>query len=91
MTLRVEVRFAPGSLVRANDGLDLDACARRYASAAKAAIEAELGPAEVSVVCDPGAPGVRAIVTGGGETENRAAERTALDLAWAVRETLPFG
>lgn len=91
MTLRVEVRFAPGSLVRANDGLDLDACAGRYASATKAAIEAELAAAVVSVLADPGVPGIRATATGGGETENRAAERTALDLAWAVRETLPFG
>ena len=91
MTLRVEVRFEPRSLVRANDGLDLDACSARYAAAVKAALEVELGPAIVVVVADPAERGVRVLATGATETDNWAAERTALDVAWVVRETVPFG
>ena len=91
MTLRVEVRFEPRSLVRANDGLDLDACAVRYAAAVRAAIEADVPAAAVSVVADPGERGVRAVVTGGADVENRSLERSALDLCWAIRETFPFG
>jgi hypothetical protein len=91
LTLRVEVRFEPRSLVRANDGLDLEACAERYAIAVAAAIEADLPAAVVVVRPDPGARGVRALATGGADdAENRSAERLALDLAWAVRDTVAY-
>ncbi len=91
MTLRVEVRFEPASLVRANDGLDLESAAARYAAAVKAAVEADLPAAEVVVLADRSGRGVRALASGGdNETVERAAERLALDLAWAVREMVPF-
>lgn len=91
MTLRVEVRFEPRSLLRANDGVDLAAAAARYAAAVKAAIEADLPAAEVVVFADDSGRGVRALATGGAaESDDRAAERLALDLAWAVREMVPF-
>lgn len=89
MTLRVEVRFEPGALVRANDGLDLEAIGRRYSDALRSALGNELPTAEIAVIADEG-PGVRALATGACETENRLAERTARDIAWVVRETVPF-
>lgn len=89
MTLRVEVRFEPAALVRANDGLDLALVGQRYSEALHAALEIELPSAEIVVIAD-GGPGVRALAAGGSEEENRTVERTARDIAWVVRETTAF-
>lgn len=91
MTLRVEVRFEPRSLVRANDGLDLGPIGARYTEAVRAAITRDFPAAEVDVRPDPAVRGVSARASGVEGDEARRVERTALDLAWAVRETMPFG
>jgi hypothetical protein len=91
LTLRVEVRFEPRSLVRANDGLDLGPIGARYAEAVRAAITRDFPAAEVEVRADAGVRGVSAAASGVGDDEARRVERTALDLAWVVRETMAFG
>ena len=90
MTLRVEVRFDPRTLVRANDGLDLDSCAQRYADALQAAIERDLPAALVSVRSEGHVGALEAVVTGGSDAECASFERTVRDLGWVVREMVPF-
>lgn len=92
MTLRVEVSFDPRSLVRANDGLDLAVAAARYGAGVEAAIRREFPDAEVLVRVDDSRLGTHVSVAGAPcEADAQSVERTVRDLAWVVREMVPFG
>lgn len=78
--MTLEVSFGARALVGANDGLDAVACAERYAAALRETLEREWPAATITITfSDDRAPTrVRA--------EDGATERTALDLAWVVRQ-----
>lgn len=80
----VELTFGARALVASNDGLDPIACAERYAAAVRDALRREWPDATITVsfTDDRAATHVTA--------PDPATERTALDLAWVIRQTHPW-
>lgn len=89
--MKLRVVFGARSLVGANDGLDRHGCATRYAELLTEALRREWPDADVQVTWVDERRSTRATVEGAASLdEARGAERAALDLAWAVRQTGPW-
>ncbi len=86
--MKVRVVFGARSLVGANDGLDRHACATRYAELLTEALRREWPDDEVVVTWLDERTTTRAMIEGAPSADDaRGIERTALDLAWVVRQT----
>ena len=91
--MRIDVSFGARGLAGANDGLDLEACAARYAAALEATIARRWPSARVEVAWGLGRDALAARCTldaDEGPTA-RGIERDVLDLAWVVRQMVPWG
>lgn len=85
--MKIRVAFGARSLVGANDGVDREACAARYAGLVTDALRREWPDAEVEVTWTDERKSTRATVEGAASIDAaRDVERTALDLAGIVRE-----
>lgn len=86
--MRVRVTFGALALVGANDGLDPEVCAERYAEALRGALAREWPEAEVAVEWSYDRAATIAEVSGiDDESAEHAHARIALDLAWAIKGT----
>lgn len=89
--MRLRVTFGARALTGANDGLDPIACAKRYADALRDALAREWPDAAIEVVSTDDRASTRAEASEcATDTEARATERTALDLAWVIKGTAPW-
>ena len=80
----VRVTFDPARLAPTNAALDVRASGARYAELLREALERELAGARIEVIERAGA--TEASASDADEVAARTAERTALDLAWVVRQ-----
>lgn len=89
--MKIRVAFGARALVGAHDGIDRVASSTRYAELLREALEREWPEARVEVTWRDERGSTRAIVEGAASPEHaRAVERTALDLAWVVRQVAPW-
>lgn len=85
--MKLQIRFGMRSLLGANDGLAIDESAKRYIDALRAALEREWPGAEITVdASDDRAPTMAIASDCASDAEARSIERTALDLAWVVKQ-----
>lgn len=89
--MKLRVTFGARALVGANDGLDTGVCAARYAELLHEALRRDLPEAEVDVAWSDDRAATRAEVQGAPDARAREIERSALDLAWVVKQTQPWG
>ena len=82
--MKLELSFGADALVAANDGLDPVACAERYATALREALAREWPDATITVTFTPDRAPTHVAAP------DPAIERTALDLAWVVRQMHPW-
>jgi hypothetical protein len=90
--VQIHVRFSPRALVGGNAGVDMAASAVRYADALREAIARDFAEASVQVEADAALrSGAVVRVVGAADLEaERATERAVLDLAWVVKQCVPW-
>lgn len=88
--MKLRVTFGARALVGANDGLDPVACAERYVEALRAALAREWPDATLEIAFTVDRASTRAEAADCADAEARGIERTALDLAWAVKGMAPW-
>ncbi len=85
--MKLQIQFGARALVGANDGLVIEESAKRYADALREALLREWPDVEISIDAkDDRTPVEVAVSECADRAEARAVERTALDLAWVVRQ-----
>ncbi|AKF10216.1 hypothetical protein [Sandaracinus amylolyticus] len=90
--MRLNVTFGARALVGANDGLDAQACAARYAGLLRDALRRDHPDASIEVTWSDDRAPTHVDVQGVDEERRaRAIERDALDVAWVVKQMEPWG